>query len=406
METRLPISILPSPHASIGEGANAVQRARDLIPALRERAEETERLRELPQATVDDIRRSGVHRVFQPARFGGSEAHFRIGVDVLAALGQGCASTAWVVVQNMTHNMMLAHWPDEAQQEVWGTQPEALLSGILIPGMGRAHRVDGGYLLSGRWPFVSGVNCSDWALFTAMVPNSKGEIEDRHFIIPRREFEIIDTWHTVGLRGSSSNDVVVREVFIPQHRSITVEDLKGGTVSPGSKYNAALIFRSPLYAVFGTFIAAAVLGAAEANVEYYVEQMRKRVTTMTGGAMAHYTTQQVKVAEALVSVESARMVLEAVADKAIAILQQGRLPSDEERTGFRCHSAFAGKLAMNAVQIVWEAGGGAVIYDTNPISRGFRDVTTATRHTTQAWDLNAATHGRVKLGLPLDNPSL
>ena len=406
METRLPISILPSPHASIGEGANAVQRARDLIPALRERAEETERLRELPQATVDDIRRSGVHRVFQPARFGGSEAHFRIGVDVLAALGQGCASTAWVVVQNMTHNMMLAHWPDEAQQEVWGTQPEALLSGILIPGMGRAHRVDGGYLLSGRWPFVSGVNCSDWALFTAMVPNSKGEIEDRHFIIPRREFEIIDTWHTVGLRGSSSNDVVVREVFIPQHRSITVEDLKGGTVSPGSRYNAALIFRSPLYAVFGTFIAAAVLGAAEATVEYYVEQMRKRVTTMTGGAMAHYTTQQVKVAEALVSVESARMVLEAVADKAIAILQQGRLPSDEERTGFRCHSAFAGKLAMNAVQIVWEAGGGAVIYDTNPISRGFRDVTTATRHTTQAWDLNAATHGRVKLGLPLDNPSL
>ena len=395
-----------SPLASIGDGAAVLQRARDLVPALRERAEESDRLRELPRATVDDIRRTGVHRVFQPARFGGSEAHFRIGVDVLAALGQGCASTAWVVVQNMTHNLMVAHWPDEAQQEIWGTQPDALLSGILIPGMGRAHRVDGGYVLSGRWPFVSGVNCSDWALFTAMVPNSKGEIEDRHFIIPRREFEIIDTWHTVGLRGSASNDVVVREVFIPEHRSITVEDLKGGSVSPGSKHNTALIFRSPLYAVFGTFIAAAVLGAAEATVEYYITQASKRVTTMAKAGMANLTTQQVKVAEALASVETARIVLESVADKAITILQQGRLPTDAERTGFRCQSAFAGKLAMNAVQIVWEAAGGAVIYDTNPISRGFRDVSTANRHTTQAWDLNAATHGRVMLGLPLDNPAL
>jgi 3-hydroxy-9,10-secoandrosta-1,3,5(10)-triene-9,17-dione monooxygenase len=402
MDTQLPASS----HPSIGDGETVLQRARDLIPALRERAEESERMRALPRATVDDLRSTGVHRVFQPARFGGSEAHFRIGVDVLAALGQGCASTAWVVVQNMTHNMMLAHWPDEAQQDVWGTRPDALLSGILIPGMGRAHRVDGGFILSGRWPFVSGVNCSDWALFTAMVPGSKGEVEDRHFIIPRHEYEILDTWHTVGLRGSASNDVVVRDVFIPEHRSITLGDLKGGRVSPGSKYNTALIFRSPLYAVFGTFIAAAMLGAAEATVEYYIAQVRKRITTMTSGAMAQYTTQQVKVAEALSSVETARMVLENVADRAMAILQRGRLPTDEERTGFRCHSAFAGKLAMNAVQIVWDGGGGAIIYDTNPISRGFRDVTTAARHTTQAWDLNAATHGRVKLGLPLDNPAL
>ena len=211
MDTDLP----SSSHPSIGDGAAVAQRARDLIPDLRARAAEGERQRALPQATVDDIRRTGVHRVFQPARFGGSEAHFRIGVDVLAALGQGCASTAWVVVQNMTHNLMLAHWPDQAQQEIWGAEPEVLLSGILIPGMGRAHRVGGGYVLSGRWPFVSGVNCSDWAYFTAMVPGSKGNIEDRHFIIPRHQFEILDTWHTVGLRGSSSNDFVVREVLIP-----------------------------------------------------------------------------------------------------------------------------------------------------------------------------------------------
>jgi 3-hydroxy-9,10-secoandrosta-1,3,5(10)-triene-9,17-dione monooxygenase len=406
MDTHLPASLPTAPDAWIGDGETVLQRARDLIPVLRERAEETERHRELPPATVDDLRRTGVHRVFQPARFGGSEAHLRIGVEVLAALGQGCASTAWVVVQNMTHNLMLAHWPDEAQQEVWGAQPDALLSGILVPGMGRAHRVAGGYVLSGRWPFVSGVNCSDWALFTAMVPNAAGVVEDRHFIIPRSDYEIIDTWHTVGLRGSSSNDVAVHEVFIPEHRSITVEDLKGGAVSPGSRQNTALIYRSPLYANFGTYIAAAALGAAEAVVEHYISHVRKRVATMSGGAMAQLTTQQVKVAEAVASVETARMLLLACADTSMDFLEQGRPPTEEERTGLRCRAAFAGRLAMKAVQIVWEAGGGAAIYDRNPISRGFRDVSTAHQHTTQAWDLNAATHGRVKLGLPLDNPAL
>lgn len=406
MNTYRSTSLAAGSHVLIGDGETVLQRARDLIPVLRERAEETERQRELSTMTVDDLRRTGVHRVFQPARFGGSEAHLRVGVEVLAALGQGCGSTAWVVVQNMTHNLMLAHWPDEAQQEVWGAQPDALLSGILIPGMGHAHRVANGYVLSGRWPFVSGVNCSDWALFTAMVRNAAGVVEDRHFIIPRNDYEIIDTWHTVGLRGSSSNDVVVDHVFVPEHRSITVEDLKGGSVSPGSRHNTGQIYRAPLYANFGTYIAAAALGAAEAAVEYYITQVRKRVATMSGGVMAQFTTQQVKVAEAVTSIETARMLLLACADNSMSILEQDRLPTAEERTGLRCRAAFAGRLVMKSVQIVWEAGGGAAIYDRNPISRGFRDVFTAYQHTTQAWDLNAATHGRVTLGLPLDNPAL
>jgi 3-hydroxy-9,10-secoandrosta-1,3,5(10)-triene-9,17-dione monooxygenase len=393
-------------HASIGDGETLSRRARDLIPALRARAEDTDRLRELPAATVGDIRSTGVHRLLQPARFGGAEAHLRAGVEILAALGQGCASTAWVVVQNMTHNLMLAHWPEAAQIEVWGDRPDALLSGILIPGMGRARRVDGGYVLSGRWPFVSGVNCSDWALFTAMVPNAAGAIEDRHFIIPRHDYEIIDTWHSVGLRGSSSNDVAVHEVFIPRHRSITLADLKGGAVSPGSRLNTAPIYRAPLYANFGTYIAAALLGAAEAAVEHYLAHARGRVATMGGATMAQLTTQQVKVAEAVASVETARMLLLACADLSMDIVGQGRLPNDAERTGLRCRAAFAGRLAMDATRIVWEAGGGAAIYDRNPISRGFRDVMTAYQHTTQAWDLNAATHGRVLLGLTLDNPAL
>jgi 3-hydroxy-9,10-secoandrosta-1,3,5(10)-triene-9,17-dione monooxygenase len=189
-------------HAPIGTTEAVVARARALIPVLRERAGETDRARELPPETVADLKRTGLHRVFQPKRFGGSESPFRAGIEILAAVGQGCGSTAWVLVQNMTHNLMLAQWPEAAQEEIWGSQQDALLSGILIPGIGRATSVPGGYRLSGRWPFVSGVNCSDWTLFTAMVPDGAGVVQDRDFVIPRHEYTILDTWQAMGLRGS------------------------------------------------------------------------------------------------------------------------------------------------------------------------------------------------------------
>ena len=400
MQTAVPL------HAPVGTAEELLARARALTPIVAERAAETERLRELPRATTADFRRTGIHRVHQPARFGGAEAPLRYGIDIITEVGKGCASTAWVLVQNVVHNLMVAQWPDQAQRDVWGEQPDALLSGILIPGVGRARRVSGGYVLSGRWPFVSGVNVCDWAMFTALVRNEQGVTEDRHFLIPRREFEIVDTWHTVGLRGTSSNDVIVNEVLIPEHRSITVEDLKGGSRSPGSKVNTATVFRCPLYAVFGLFIASAPMGAAEGTVAHYITQAKKRVALMSGGALAQYTTQQVRVAEASTAVETARMLLRSAADEAMAIVESGRLPTDEERTKFRCHAAYAGKLMTSAVTTVWEAGGGTVMYDANPISRGFRDVMSANRHTTQNWDQNAAAHGRVKLGLPLDNPAI
>lgn len=396
----------PALHQAIGTTEEVVQRALDLIPALRERAAEAERLREPPEATRQDIRRTGVHRILQPARFGGSESPFRAGVDILAAVGQGCGSTAWVLVQNMTHNLMLAHWPDQAQREIWGSEPDVLVSGILIPGVGRAERVAGGYRLSGRWPFVSGVNICDWALFTAMVPNAAGVTEDRHFVVPRQDFTILDTWHAVGLRASASNDVVVDDIFIPEHRSIMVEDLKGGSVSPGSQHNRAAIYRAPCYAMFGVYIAAAALGIAEAAVAAYIAQARGRIARMTGAGLAALSTQHVRVAEAAASVETARLLLHAISDAAMLAAEAGVSPTPEERTRWRCQAAFAGKLATNAVNLVWEGGGGGNIYDANPISRAFRDAHTANRHTTQTWDLNAATHGRVLFGLPLDNPAL
>jgi 3-hydroxy-9,10-secoandrosta-1,3,5(10)-triene-9,17-dione monooxygenase len=303
----------------------------------------------------------------------------------------------------MAHNFMVSQWPDRAQDEVWGADPTALLSGILIPGVGKAKPVEGGYLLSGRWPFVSGVNISDFCMFTAFTPGKDGEEEDRHFLIPRRKIEILDTWYAVGLRGSASNDVQVKDIFVPDYMTTTGEAFRGRSAGDASEPN---VFRMPIYAMFGAFIGSSQLGIAERAVEVFVEQARRRVARNTGKAVTEYGTQHVKVAEAVACIKTARTVLYGICDEATEIMNSGRLPTLEERAGFRSSAAFAGQLSLRAVNIVWDASGGGGVYDSNPLSRQFRDISAANRHITQNWDVNATTHGRMVLGLPIDNPVL
>jgi 3-hydroxy-9,10-secoandrosta-1,3,5(10)-triene-9,17-dione monooxygenase len=385
--------------------ADLVAAAQALTPVLRERAEETEALRRPPEATRLDLKRTGIHRILQPARFGGAAGPFHAAVEILSAAGRGCGSTAWILAQNIAHNMMVAQWPDAAQHAVWDATPDALISGILIPGVGRARPVPGGYVLSGRWPFLTGVDICDWAMFTAFVTNDAGEQVDLHFLLPREQFTIHDTWRAMGLRGSCSNDVSVDEVFVPTHMTAPGQVFRGGPTA-GSVLNGGGIFLSPCYAMFGVVIGSAALGIAEAAVQSYVAHVRQRNATMSGGAMANYPTQQVKVAHALSAISAARKLMLGICDDVMGVLDAGREATDEERTRFRSEAAYAGRLATEAVNLVWDAGGGAGVYDSHPLSRLFRDTSAANRHITMSWDVNASAHGRVALGLPIDNPAL
>ena len=378
-----------------------IARANALTEVVGAHADETERLRRPADANCAAIRRAGIHRIFQPARFGGAEAPFRTGVEVLSAIGRGCGSTAWVLAQNITHNMMVSQWPQEAQETVWA-DPTALLSGILIPGIGKATVVDGGYRLSGRWPFVSGVDVCDFALFTAFVPDGDRLI-DLHLILPREQFEIIDTWYAIGLKGSASNDVSIDDVFVPRHMTLDGEFLRGRA----PRYDGEpVVFQAPNYAMFGSMIGSAQLGIAEGGVATYLDQAVGRVARMSTKKVADYNTHHVKVAEAVTCLKAARQLIYGTCDLATAILESGRLPTLEERAQFRAEAALAGQLSARAMAVVWDAGGGGAIYDRNPLSRYYRDISAAARHITQNWDANLGTFGRMKLGLPIDNPAL
>ena len=382
-----------------------VERAEALVPTFRERAEKSDAERRMPEESRADLREAGLARVLQPAYWGGAESHFSGMVEVLGAVGSGCGSTAWCLAQYIGHNFMTSQWPERAQTQIWGEDPQALISGILIPSLGRAEKVRGGYTLTGQWPFVSGVTACDWCILSGMVERSGQAPEERYFLVPRSQFEILDTWDAMGLCGSGSHDIRCEDLFIPSHMSLPIRNLKGGE-SPGRKLHRAPLYRSPSYMTFGLLISSASVGMAVGLVRDYVEHAKTRVALMSGEAHIDQPTQHVRVSKMTMVVEAAQALLHRNCDEIMAVLESGRLPNNEERTKYRAAGTYAGNLALEAANLVWDAEGGRGVYMRNPVARAYRDVCAASRHMTHSWDLNGGMHGRVRLGLPLSNPSL
>jgi 3-hydroxy-9,10-secoandrosta-1,3,5(10)-triene-9,17-dione monooxygenase len=396
------------PDAKTGRSAAAPHydelqaRAEALIPVLRERAARAEELRRLPDETIEDLHKSGLFRVLQPKRVGGSELHFRALVELVAIISRGDASTGWVLANLAAHHWLAGMWPKQAQDEVWGPSPDSLIGSALIFPRGRAQKVEGGYKLSGRWPFSSGVDAASWALFGAIVNDEEtGASEARIFLLPAVDYTIIDTWHVVGLAGTGSKDVAAEDVFVPTHRTIPVDRITGGP-TPGSAVNPAVLYQLPAVSLFGFCIAAVSLGIAQGSIEYFTETMRSRTSYYTGRSLADFVTLQVHLAEATALADAARAIMFGDCDDATRAVSEGRMPDLEHRARFRRDGAFAAMLCTKAVDVLFGATGGGAIYARNPLQRAFRDVHAANAHYVLNWDINGAMYGRVALGLPPD----
>ena len=377
-------------------------RAEALVPVLRERAAKSEELRRLPDETIADLHQSGLFRILKPRRVGGSELPFRSIVELVSTIGRGDASTAWVLANLAAHHWLLGMFPPQAQDEIWGESPDNLIGSALIFPRGRARKVPGGYKISGRWPFSSGVDASTWNLIGAIAQDEEvGTAEPRIFVLPASDYTIIDTWHVIGLAGTGSKDVAAEDVFVPDHRTIAVQQITGGP-NPGSKMNPSVLYQLPAISLFAFCIAGVSLGITQGAIEWFRETMRTRTSYYTGRNLADFVTVQGHLAEAAAITDAARAVMLTDCDEATRIVGEGQVPSLDHRARYRRDGAYAATMCTKAVDVLFRATGGGAIYARNPLQRAFRDVHAANAHYVLNWDINGAMYGRVALGLSPD----
>ncbi len=386
--------------------AKLFTRAEALVETVRARSDETEQLRRLSVETVEEMRTANLHRILQPMAHGGVGAHFSGMVDIVETISQGCCSAGWCLTQYCSHNCLLGYWPAEGQADVWRDMPDAMVAGVLIPACGKARKVDGGWQLSGQWPFASGVFGADWFIAAAFTEGDGGQPVAQMHAVPRADYEILDTWHTAGLRGTGSADVAVEDCFVPAHRALQINEMKGGGNAPGCAVNPEALYKLPAFSMFSINQSAAALGLAQATFDNYLTHAHSRIARVSGKSVADYSTAQVKVGEARTSINMARMLLHNCCDIGMAVAEKGEIAPMELKTELRAKAAMAGKLSAEAVDLLFQLSGGAGLYDSNPVSRAMRDMNCMRGHITQNWDVNASNHGRVLLGLPSADPAL
>lgn len=382
-----------------------LDRAEALVPMLRERAAETEAARRLLPDVEAAFHEAGLYRMMQPARIGGDEMDYGILIDVGAILARGCPSSAWHVANMASHHTILGYFEAEAQDEVWDASRDALICASLIYPSGRAEAVEGGYRLSGHWPFSSGIDNCQWHMVGGVVTGADGARENRIFLLPEDDYTILDTWHVTGLAGSGSHDVEAKDVFVPARRTLAADCTRGGG-GPGSAVNPGPLFRLALQALFPYTLAGVALGTAEGMWDDFVETTRARTARYTGSAMADLQNLQIRIAEAGARLDAARLVMRANPAQAMALAEADTLPDPETKVRWRRDGAFAVGLCREAAGLLFQAAGGGGIQADHPLNRGFRDINAIAGHIAYSMDAAGTMYGRVALSIDAENPNL
>ena len=281
----------------------AMRRAREIVPVLASRAQRCEDARVLLPENEKLLHETGLFRFHQPRRFGGMELPFIAVVDIVAELARGCPSTAWNVGNLGCHHWILAYYEPETQHEVWDENPDALIASSIALAAGRGRKVDGGYVVSGRWPFSSGVDNCQWNMLAVTVYEDSKAVDWRLCLVPKDDYEIIDTWYAMGMIGTGSKDIEVKEVFVPERRALALARCRGGLEHPGAALNDGPLFRVPIVASAGHPLSASALGAAQGGFESVVDSFKTRIGTYTGAKVSEFQAVQIKIAEARVLID-------------------------------------------------------------------------------------------------------
>lgn len=380
------------------ETEHILERARALVPALRERAQHCEELRRLPDETVQAFRDAGLFRIMGPRSFGGSERGLSTLAQAVIEVGQGCGSSAWCLCILGVHHWLAGLFPEAAQRELFEHGPDVLFPATFAP-TGKATVAHGGFTLSGRWSFASGVDHSTWAAVAGVVRHDqKPPIPDvRCFLVPVSDFRIDDTWFVSGLKGTGSKDIVIEDAFVPSHRVVPFAELING-FAPGTKLHEAASFRMPLFTALALIAAAPAVGIAKGARTAFIARAKQRVMAYGGGKQSEQAATKVRLSHASAQIDTAEvLLLHGISELERAVLGTST-PDLGLRVKLRRDAAFAVKLCQDAVRDLSAASGASAQYLSSPMQRALRDLSTLGTHVVFDGDAAHELYGSVAMG--------
>jgi 3-hydroxy-9,10-secoandrosta-1,3,5(10)-triene-9,17-dione monooxygenase len=386
----------------------AMRRAREIVPILRERAQAAEDARGLPRDTEQLLHETGLFRFHQPKAFGGMELPFVAIVDIPAEIARGCASTAWNVGNLACHHWILGYYDPETQHEVWDANPDALIASSIALAAGRGRKVEGGFVVNGHWPFSSGVDNSDWNMLAITVygDDGKSPIDWRLCLVPKSDYEIIDTWYAMGMGATGSKDIKVTEKFVPERRALALARCRGGSEHPGAALTSGPLYRIPIVAASGHPLTPAAVGGAEGAYETFLASMSRRIGTYTGAKVSDFQAVQIKLARARCLIDGARTLLRQSAIAFQEAAMRNEVPDLASKLRTRAQTAFAVNQAREAVEVLWSCYGAQGLYTRDPMQRHLRDAMAMAQHFAFNFDIAGAAFGLNALGGAYANPTM
>lgn len=387
----------PAAQADAEIRATLATRAKDLNPLLAKNALQTEKDRRVVEENIEAMTRAGLFRTMVPKRYGGFQGSVRTHLEVTAAVAEACGSSAWVLALTNVCAWFTGLFPQQAQDEVFGADPDARVAGVFSPST-QVRRVDGGIVASGKWFWSSGCLHADWAMLGVLELDAKGAPLHQHLaLMPMSELSIEDTWFTAGMKGTGSNCVIANEVFVPEHRLLPLmKAVQGDYPTPfadEAEYRAAFI---PVAALI---LVGAQLGMSRAALAHVIEKAPQRAIAYTSfKKQSDSVAFQMQVAKAALKIDTAHLHAFRAADDIDAAAQRGEYLDYKTRARVRADTGYVAQYASDAINLLMTAHGAGSFADASPMQRIWRDSNTAARHAIVLQPVGEEVYGKALLG--------
>ncbi len=366
----------------------------DFVDRIAQRADETEQLRRLPDETIAEARSSGLFELLLPARYGGTQAPFPAVLEPVRQLAHGCTSSAWTLGFYALHNWMIALFDEQAQDEIFSDG--AVLAPAPLAPSGRGESADGGYRITGRWSWATGVMHADWVIVGVLL-GTGSSIIPALAALPIGDVTVADVWHTAGMRGTGSNDVIVEDVFVPAHRIVGVPQVYAGT-SPGAAVHGSDTYRWPIVSALALTACMPVLGTAERVVDLFAARLGDRVLAYGGGAQKEQPAAKMRLSEATMRMAALSALVFSVADEVQGAVSGGGAVDVKLRARARATAAHVVAESRAVIGDVLGAAGASAHFLDNPLQRARRDVDIVAGHAVFDYDISRELDGALRVG--------